>query len=498
METLSVSDLISAYSKFTEEAIEEYAEKHKISSISVEDLKLLSPHVAAYCLDKVNEKLIQVKELNNEAEIRPDIQEEEKEEKCKDPAPIHQSSTSEVKELNNEAEITPDILEEEKDFEQEKCKDPAPAHQSSTSEISVDLFMKFMTEHQKQHKEYQNIVLTIVLEQMKHQNIVLTTVLEQMKHQQQQNRFHEQVLQQQQDYQSRLMGDYMKHSEKQTTLLCQALSNFAGELSQHDDHLNKDIKDMPCHESRCPEMTKNFNGGDNSFSGRASAKKMESISHFQDMPSHESRCPEMTKNFNGGDNSFSGRASAKKMESISHFQVSKRDKQPFQLFDCHQLGQDFCNWFFSLLNCQNPDHGQERLAWDPLMFWNDVTLFFTNTNENSHERYNGDECVSSKLLEMMQKEKLIFTPVLDSERFKCVNSRHGLVVVAVTGIISCTDKGSNVFNQIFGLIKCPSTGNYKIKSMTLKLGNMNPLNSVPNFHVPPLEYTTEQLQDFQL
>ncbi|XP_077155524.1 uncharacterized protein LOC143817947 [Ranitomeya variabilis] len=493
MEMFSVSDFVSAYSKFTQEAIEEYVKKNNTSSISVEDLKLINPRVATYCLDKMTEQLYQDKELNvedeirqdvpkgekdleqgkckesalihqssvsedkelnNEDEIVPDILKNEKDleqEKCKELAPIHQSSVSEVKELNTEDEIGPEIPKEEKYFEQEKCKEPAPIHQSSTSEICVELFMKFMTEHHKQQQEYQNIVLNTFLDQMKHQHT------QEEQRQQQQNRFHEQVLHQQQDFQSRLMGDFMKHSEMQTTLLCQALSNCKIEQSHQDNHLNKDIKGTPCNESPSPKMAKNFNGGDNSFSGRTSAKKMESFSHSQ---------------------------------------VSKREKQPFQLFDCHKLGQDFCQWFFPLLNSQNPAHGQERLAWDPQMFWNDVT--FLIRNENSLESYTGDECVNSKLFEMMQEEKLTFTPVLDSERFKCANSRHGLVVVAVTGIMSRTDKCSSVFNQIFGLIKCPSTDKYKIKSMNLKVDNMNYLSSLHNVPVPPLEYTSEQLQDFHL
>ncbi|KAM4045690.1 uncharacterized protein ACNLHF_009543 [Anomaloglossus baeobatrachus] len=507
METISLPDFVTEYSKLTKEAIEEYAKKNNISSISAEDLKLLNSHVATYCLNKMTEQFLQGKELNNEAQIRTEFPKEEKdfeEEKCLEPAPIHQSLTgpSEPKDmldltkgessapelhphmvhgtirqtevdkpqtgdpqcsiprgptfhaekLNNEAETRSDALEEKKSFEQEKSMTPQPTYQLATDhfQIYMDSLMKLMTELHKQQQENQNAALKSFLDQLKHQHS------QEEQSQQQQNRFQEQLLLQQQDFQTKLMGDFMKHSEMQTALLCQTLSQR--EQPNHDDHLNVDIKDAPYHESCSSNMTQNVNEYDNSFPGRSFAQKNESFSHFQ---------------------------------------VCKTEKKLVQ-FDCHKLGQEFCQWFFPLLNSQNSAHGEERLAWDhPHMFWNDA--IFSIVYVNSKEQYTGDECVSSKLLEMTQKDKLIFTPTLDSKRFKCVNSRHGQVVVAVTGILSCTDTCSKVvFDQIFGLIKCPSTFKYKIKSMALKVYNMNSLNIGQTSHVPPLQYSTEQLQDFNM
>ncbi|XP_075710576.1 uncharacterized protein LOC142743575 isoform X2 [Rhinoderma darwinii] len=175
-----------------------------------------------------------------------------------------------------------------------------------------------------------------------------------------------------------------------------------------------------------------------------------------------------------------------------HLSVNKsvvnRGKQLSQIFGCHELGVEFCKFFYSRLNSQNPSHGQERLDWGPNHFWDDAILSIYHGN--SFEKYTGGECVSSKLLEMTQEQKLTFIPALDSERFKCVNSKHGLVVVAVTGVISSNNNNSGVFNQIFGLIKCPCTNNYKIKSMNLHFIEYK-------FQVPPLQYTTEQLQEFK-
>lgn len=43
-------------------------------------------------------------------------------------------------------------------------------------------------------------------------------------------------------------------------------------------------------------------------------------------------------------------------------------------FDPVVLGQQFCQWFFQLLNSQNPSLGQQPQDWGPQHFWPDVKL----------------------------------------------------------------------------------------------------------------------------
>ena len=43
-------------------------------------------------------------------------------------------------------------------------------------------------------------------------------------------------------------------------------------------------------------------------------------------------------------------------------------------FDPLVLGQQFCQWFFQLLNSQNPSLGQQPQDWGPQHFWPDVKL----------------------------------------------------------------------------------------------------------------------------
>ncbi|XP_040279191.1 uncharacterized protein LOC120994586 [Bufo bufo] len=417
METLDVSDIISTCSKFIKEGIQEYAEKENISSIPADRWSLLTLHVVMYCLEKTAAQLLK----NPESDIR-----EEK---------------------------TQTIVEEERHVEVETYIEHILQSSPDPSKINVDVnpLMKLMTEHHKQQQESQEKANRTLQDQLSHQH------RQQEQRQQQQNKVFKQFLQQQQDFQSRLMADFIKHTEMQATLFCQALTNGKTEKPVQDDNVNMNKEDTSCYKPPSPETTYHSNTGHHCVSGQGSAQK-------------------------------SG--------SFSHYEVTNRGKQPFPVFDCHELGQQFCQWFYSQLNAQNPSPGQEKPHWDPNILWKDV--IFSIVHDNSFDKYTGDECVSSKLLEMTQDQKLKFTPMPDSERLSCVNSKHGLVVVAVTGVITNSDNCSGVFNQIFGLIRCPSTGNYKIKSIYLRIDNWDPLISGHKLQVPPLQYTTEQLQEYKI
>lgn len=43
-------------------------------------------------------------------------------------------------------------------------------------------------------------------------------------------------------------------------------------------------------------------------------------------------------------------------------------------FDPQALGQQFCQWFYQLLNSHNPSLGQQPQEWGPQHFWPDVRL----------------------------------------------------------------------------------------------------------------------------
>lgn len=60
--------------------------------------------------------------------------------------------------------------------------------------------------------------------------------------------------------------------------------------------------------------------------------------------------------------------------------------------DIHDLGEEFCQWFFELLNSQHPLGAQSEETWGPQHFWEDAKMKFCyNTLEKNMEEYVGAE-----------------------------------------------------------------------------------------------------------
>ncbi|XP_007951465.1 uncharacterized protein C3orf38 homolog [Orycteropus afer afer] len=158
-----------------------------------------------------------------------------------------------------------------------------------------------------------------------------------------------------------------------------------------------------------------------------------------------------------------------KSEDIQLFQKEKEDKT--EKGDFRLLGEEFCHWFFELLNSQNPFLGPPQDEWGPQHFWHDVRLkFYYNTSEQNVIDYHGAEIVSLRLLSLVKEEYLFFSPNLDSRGLKCASSPHGLVMIGVAGTVHRGNTCLGVFEQIFGLIRCPFVENtWKIKFINLRI-----------------------------
>ncbi|CAI5772859.1 Uncharacterized protein PODLI_1B018667 [Podarcis lilfordi] len=166
--------------------------------------------------------------------------------------------------------------------------------------------------------------------------------------------------------------------------------------------------------------------------------------------------------------------------------------------DCHSLGEEFCQWFFGILNSQNPLVGEPHDEWGPQHFWDDVILKFCyNTSEQNMEEYLGAELVSLRLLSLVKEEYLFLNPNLDAGGLKWTVSRHGLVVVAVAGTVHRNTSCLGIFEQIFGLIRCPFRENtWKIKFVNLKIVGQNAMEPGTRLERPCIKYEQEELQEF--
>uniref|UniRef100_A0A9L0KF75 Uncharacterized protein n=1 Tax=Equus asinus TaxID=9793 RepID=A0A9L0KF75_EQUAS len=148
----------------------------------------------------------------------------------------------------------------------------------------------------------------------------------------------------------------------------------------------------------------------------------------------------------------------------------KEDKKAEKV-DFHRLGEEFCHWFFQLLNSQNPFLGPPQDEWGPQHFWHDVKLrFYYKTSEQNVIDYHGADIVSLRLLSLVKEEYLFLSPNLDSRGLKCASSPHGLVMVGVAGTVHRGNSCLGIFEQIFGLIRCPFVENtWKIKFINLRI-----------------------------
>uniref|UniRef100_A0A669PBY3 Chromosome 3 open reading frame 38 n=1 Tax=Phasianus colchicus TaxID=9054 RepID=A0A669PBY3_PHACC len=177
------------------------------------------------------------------------------------------------------------------------------------------------------------------------------------------------------------------------------------------------------------------------------------------------------------------------------FQSVKANKK--LLDDVHNLGGEFCQWFFELLNSQHPLGVKSEETWGPQHFWENAKMKFCyNTVEKNVEEYDGAEMVSLRLLSLVKEEYLLFNPNLTADGLKCAMSRHGLVLVAVAGTVHRGNVCLGIFEQIFGLIRCPIRGNtWKIKIVDLKIVGQNALEPGMQIEKPSIKYESNQLQE---
>ncbi|XP_067896104.1 uncharacterized protein C3orf38-like [Heterodontus francisci] len=158
-------------------------------------------------------------------------------------------------------------------------------------------------------------------------------------------------------------------------------------------------------------------------------------------------------------------------ESSSGNDVPQKDIAADFKNDYHSMGLEFCKWFYRLLNSQNPLLEEQSKEWGPQHFWEDVILKFSyRTSEQHMEVYTGAIMVSLRLLALTKDEHLFLNPNLTGGGLKCIHSPHGLVIIAVAGTIHRESVCLGIFEQIFGLIRCPSSeNNWKMKFVHLKI-----------------------------
>ncbi|XP_064167983.1 uncharacterized protein C3orf38 homolog [Anguilla rostrata] len=163
--------------------------------------------------------------------------------------------------------------------------------------------------------------------------------------------------------------------------------------------------------------------------------------------------------------------------------------------DYMALGKQFCQWFYNLVNTQNPTLCQEPLDWGPQHFWEDARLMLCYSAEvQQTDRFQGAELVSQRFLALVRDERLFFSPNLEPHGLKCEATPHGLVMAAVAGTIHRERACLGIFEQAFGLIRSPLDANsWKIKFTHLKIRRQNELTGEEEMTSPALTYNSKEL-----
>ncbi|XP_066274488.1 uncharacterized protein C3orf38 homolog [Branchiostoma lanceolatum] len=136
------------------------------------------------------------------------------------------------------------------------------------------------------------------------------------------------------------------------------------------------------------------------------------------------------------------------------------------------LAEQFCTWFFNLLNSHHPLKTSSPVeGWGPQHFWADTQLRMEYHTPDLHqEEYEGPELVSQRLLAIVKNDLLIFNPNIAADGVKGKKDPHGLVAVLVCGTVHRQEKCLGMFEQCFCLVSNPAKhNNYKIKSTNLRI-----------------------------
>jgi hypothetical protein len=152
---------------------------------------------------------------------------------------------------------------------------------------------------------------------------------------------------------------------------------------------------------------------------------------------------------------------------------------PVVASNTHQLSREFAEWFYTAWNTLanfTSDH-----------FFPDCQLTLIHDN---HHRILGSYYVCDMLRSYIVNQELRFCPNIQSN--KAQESRHGLVVIQISGTIHQRGTCIGVFDQAFGLVRDPVHGNnYLIKFTFLNMQTQQQQLQLPSSSVNTPTYLVD-------
>ncbi|XP_073524305.1 uncharacterized protein [Phyllobates terribilis] len=135
--------------------------------------------------------------------------------------------------------------------------------------------------------------------------------------------------------------------------------------------------------------------------------------------------------------------------------------------DCEEFTRDFCKWFYTLLNSQHESSGLQEKDWGPQHFMENAVLQLTYMSVKS--QYNGGRSASSRLLALVQEDKLSFQPNITSKGLKFERFPKGMVMMMVSGTVFRDNTFLGTFDQVFEVIWNSTSNNWKMQLIVLNI-----------------------------
>ncbi|XP_073440460.1 uncharacterized protein [Dendrobates tinctorius] len=135
--------------------------------------------------------------------------------------------------------------------------------------------------------------------------------------------------------------------------------------------------------------------------------------------------------------------------------------------DCEQFARDFYKWFYTLLNSQHESSRLQKKDWGPDHFLENAALQLIYMSVKT--KYNGGRSASSRLLALVQEDKLSFHPNITSKGVKCEKSPKGVVVMMVSGTVFRDNAFFGTFDQVFEVVWNSTSKKWKIQFIVLNI-----------------------------
>lgn len=142
------------------------------------------------------------------------------------------------------------------------------------------------------------------------------------------------------------------------------------------------------------------------------------------------------------------------------------------------MGVEFCKWFFKMFNSQD--------EFGPQHFWPNCTLhaYFHSPTGEREVSFSGASDVAHFLMILILNDKYYFDANDSNDSVLMEQEAHGLVKIAIHGVLHRASNCVGLFDSAFGLVRHPDSPSvFKIQVVKLRMQvNQAPQGALPAYN----------------